>query len=148
MRRQFVTLVALLALAVAAAEPPRQAPPPAGASDLKPVTVSVIDRGSGAAVTVFTYQAWYDAPGRKSPPNGDVWTPVASPTGTFEIQAPPACRLRVMAMAPDYIGGWPMVQEFVVKSSDNPRRVVVRLRRGLPSEGPSATRGPRTRSPE
>ncbi len=108
---------------------------PPFAPDLRPVTVSVVDGENGAPVTEFVYQAWYDAPGVRSPPNGDEWTRVASPAGTFEIQAPPSCRLGIMARAPDYIGGYPMLNEFTIKATDEPRRVVVRLRRGITVRG-------------
>ena len=40
-----------------------------------------------------------------------------------------------MAKAPDYIGGYPLLNEFMIKSTDKPRRVVVRLRRGITVRG-------------
>ena len=40
-----------------------------------------------------------------------------------------------MVKSPDYIGGYPGVDEFVIKSDDKPRRVVVRLRRGITVRG-------------
>jgi hypothetical protein len=144
MLAHLVSLATLLALPTAA-DPPREGSPPAAAVDLKPVTVAVVDRDSGAPVRSFTYQAWYDAPGRKSPQNGDEWTQVVSSAGTFEIQTPPACRLSVMAKAADYIGGYPLLNEFVIKSADNPRRVVVRLRRGITVRG--SVRDSRTKAP-
>jgi hypothetical protein len=113
--------------------------------DLRPITVAVIDRDSGAPVTEFSYQTWYDAPGPKSPFNGDVWKRVESATGTFEIQAPLASRLGIVAKAPDTIGCYPSVNEFVIRSVDNPRRVVVRLRRGITVQG--TVRDSRTKNP-
>ena len=126
----FATLVALVATM-----PDPQRGRPGRDADSKPVTVAVVDSASGKPVTNFTYQAWYDAPGRQSRPEDDVWTVVNSPAGTFEIQTPAACRVSVMAKAPDCIGGYPMLSEFVIKSADDPRRVVVRLRRGITVNG-------------
>ncbi len=145
MRIQRVSIVALLALSAGAAEPPRQGAPAAATADFRPVTVAVVDDKSGAPVTAFTYQAWYEAPGRKSPANGDVWTSVVSPAGTFPIPTPPSCRLSVEAKASDYVGGYPMVHDFVIKSADSPRRVVVRLHRGITVKG--TVRDSRTKAP-
>ncbi len=50
-----------------------------------------------------------------------------------------------MAKAPDYIGGYPMLNEFVIKSTDKPRRVVVRLRRGITVRG--TVRDSQTKNP-
>ena len=84
-----LSFATLLALCAALAGPTGGQSPPAAAGDLKPVVVAVVDRDTGEPVTSFTYQATYDAPGRKSPPNGDEWKAVLSPDGTFEIQTPP-----------------------------------------------------------
>jgi hypothetical protein len=135
MRRRLASVAALLLLPIAPAGSPRRSATQPAAVDLKPVTVAVVDRDSGEPVKAFTYQAYYDAPGRASRRVDDGWTRVASATGTFEIQAPLACRLHVIAKAPDYIGGYPLVEEFAIKSADNPRRVVVRLRRGITVSG-------------
>ena len=105
------------------------------AADLRPVTVAVVDSKSGTPIKEFTYQASYEAPGREGPAQGDAWTPITSPSGTFEIKTPQACRLIVMAKAPDYIGGYPMENEFVIKKDDVARRVVVRLRKGITVKG-------------
>ena len=78
----------LLSLITALAGLAAQTPEPA-AVDLKPITVAMVDRDSGAPVTDFTYQASYDSPGGATAPNGDVWTQVKSPAGTFEIQRGP-----------------------------------------------------------
>ena len=138
-----ICVAPLLALAAAAVNPQSQAPK-AGA-DLKLVTVAIVDSVTGKPVTAFTYQAWYDAPGLQSRPEDDVWNVVNSAAGTFEIEAPRACRLSVMAKAPDYIGGYPLLNEFVIKSGDDPRRVVVRLRRGITVKG--TIRDSRTKRP-
>ncbi len=124
-------IVTFVALPATAADHPSQA----ASSDLLPVTVAVVDSKSGTPIKEFTYQASYEAPGRESPAQGDAWTPVTSSSGTFEIKTPPACRLIVMAKAPDYIGGYPMQNEFVIKKDDVARRVVVRLRKGITVKG-------------
>jgi hypothetical protein len=143
MLTDLLSLRALVAVAAATAGSYCDVPPPA--ADLKPVTVAVVDGVSGKPVTKFTYQAWYDAPDRSSRPEDDVWTAVDSPAGTIEIQAPRACRLSVTAKAADYIGGYPMLSEFVIKSTDDPRRVVVRLRPGITVKG--TVRDARTKRP-
>lgn len=139
-----VAPVSLVSVIAAVLGPVAQTPRPE-AVDLKPITVAVVDRDSGAPVTEFTYQAWYDAPGRPDLPNGDAWTSAKSPAGTFEIQAPAACQLSVAAKAPDYIGGYPGLTRFVIKSTDHPRRVVVKLRRGITVRG--TVRDSRTNDP-
>ncbi len=145
MRELLGSYATFLALSTASADPPPREPLQAAAADLKPVMVAVIDSDSGEPVRSFTYQAWYDAPGRQSAPNNDEWKRVASPSGTFELQAPPACRLRIIAEAPDYIGGYPLVNEFVIKPANDPRRVVVRLRRGITVKG--TVRDSKTKKP-
>jgi hypothetical protein len=126
----------LLSLPGALAEPTRAVQAPSvNTGDLKPITVAAVDAESGAPVTAFTYQAWFEAPGRKSPRNRDVWTAVTSPAGTFVVQAPAACRLYVAAKAPDYIRNFPLVDDLVIRSVDNPRRVVIQLRRGITVRG-------------
>src|SRR5262245_8331779 len=99
MRTHLVRLAAFLSVAAASPDQPPEKLPLVAARGLKAVTVAVVDGASGAPVTAFSYEMWYEAPGYKSPPNGDVWTPVVSRTGTFEIQAPGACRLTVRAKA-------------------------------------------------
>jgi hypothetical protein len=145
MLAHFALFATLMAPAAGESDPPSEKPPPATVTDLKPVAVSVVDGASGAPVTEFTYQAWYDAPGRRSPPNRDVWTRVVSPAGTFEIRTPPGCRLTIAAKAPDYIGGYSSFHHFVIKSTDNPRRAVVRLRRGITVMG--TIRDSKTKNP-
>ena len=54
---------------------------PPSAADLKPVTVAVVDGETSAPVTAFTYQAWYDAPGVKSPPRATSGPPSRRPPG-------------------------------------------------------------------
>ena len=130
-----VWVVPFLALTAEAADHPREVPHQDAAADLWPVTVAVVDSKSGTPVKEFTYQATYEAPGREGSARGDAWTPVTSPAGTFEIKTPRACRLIVMAKAPDYIGGYPMLNEFVIKTDDVARRVVVRLRKGITVKG-------------
>ena len=71
--------------------------------------------------------------------------PVESPSGTFEIQAPAACRLNVGVKAQDYIGGYPLFHEFVLKSTDLERRVIVELWRGITVRG--TVRDARTKEP-
>jgi hypothetical protein len=85
-----MTLSGLTASLSGPADAPRDDAPPAAAADLKPVTVAVVDRGSNAPATAFTAYFRYDAPVRVSPENEN-WTPVESPSGTFETQAPPDC---------------------------------------------------------
>ncbi len=130
-----VWVVTFVPFPATAADHPRELPAQAAAADLRPVTVAVVDSKSGTPVKEFKYQASYDAPGRESPGLGDAWTPITSPSGTFEIKTPPACRLIVMATAPDYIGGYPMLNEFVIKKDDVARRVVIRLRKGITVKG-------------
>jgi hypothetical protein len=131
----FVSLAALFAISTAVAEPVREEPPPAAASNFKPVTVAVVDRDTGAPITAFAYKARYDAPGHNNRGSGDVWTPVMSPAGTFEVQTPPGCMLSVAAKAPDFIGGLPLEHQFLIGSADSTRRIVIRLRRGITVSG-------------
>jgi hypothetical protein len=140
--RSFATLVALIATGLG---PPGDSVPPAEAVELKPVTLAVIDRETGRPVKDFSYQAWYDVPDRMSSPFGDVWTSVKSPNGTVEFNAPTTCRLSVRVKASDYVGDYGVVNEFVVRLADNPRRVIVRLRRGIAVGG--RVRDSRTRNP-
>ncbi len=126
---------------IAAGNPATQKP----ADELRPVTVVVLDEATGKPIESFTYQAWYDAPGGAEAKTDDKWTAVTSPSGTFAHPAPPSCRLSVVAKAPDYVDEYPSVREFVIKAQDAPRRVEVRLRRGITVKGvvrDSRTRGP------
>ena len=107
--------------------------------------MAVVDRDGEAPATAFTYQARYEAPGHEGSANDGKCTPVTSPAGSFEIQAPSACRLSVIVKAPDYIGGYPLVNEFVIKSDDLARRFVVRLRSGITVSG--TVRDSRTKEP-
>jgi hypothetical protein len=77
--------------------------------------------------------------------NDHAFTSVASVGGTFEIQTPPGCLLNVVAKSADYIGGYPLLNEFVIKSTASPRRVVIRLRRGITVSG--TVRDSRTKNP-
>lgn len=125
-------IAAILALPPIKADPPRAGPP---AAELKPVTVVVVDSASGAPIQEFALKATYEAPGLKGRSRSNAWTTAKSPTGTIEIQTPPACLLSLMVAAADYIGTYPSVNQFVVKSSDRPRKVVIRLRRGITVTG-------------
>lgn len=108
---------------------------PLAAAEFKPLTLAVVDDGSGAPVDAYSYQAWYDAPGLEDRPDQNKWTDVASPSGSVEIQAPTSCRLHVDVRAPDYIGGSAPSDEFIIRSSDSTRRIVIRLRRGITVSG-------------
>ncbi len=130
---QLARLAMLAAFLVGTVGPPGDDPP--AVVDLKPVTVSVVDQEGGAAVTAFRYQVSYNVPGLKNLRDDDAWTPVTSPEGTFEIQAPASCRLSIGVRAPDYVRGAGGGGEFAIKSTDNPRRVVVKLRKGITVKG-------------
>ena len=136
---QVTVLLFLTAIAVV----PRDgtAPP---VEDLEPVTVAVVD-GKRCPRDRVHVPGPVSTRRAQSPTHRDVWTPAASPAGTFEVPAPPAFRLSVMAKPPDYIGGYPLLKEFMIKSTDRPRRVVVRLRRGITVRG--TVRDSRTREP-
>lgn len=131
MLMQLISFMAIVAFSLVPDDPAGKEP----AADLKSVTVVVVDRDGEAPIKSFTCRAWYDVPGRKRAPDGNLWTPVISPAGTFELQVPSSCRLSVLVKAPDYIGGYPLLNEFVIKSTDNPRKVVVRLRKGITVKG-------------
>ncbi len=118
---------------------------PRPAAELKPVTVAVVDRDSGAPVTAFRYQVAYEAPDGDSPPIGDVWTAVASPAGTVEIKAPRSCRVIINLRSADFIADEPYGSKFLIRSNDTERRIVVRLRRGITVRG--VVRESRTKEP-
>ncbi len=140
---QLFPAIAILGLAGAAIGPPSDEP--SRGPHLKPVTVVVVGREGEAPIGSFSYQAWFEEGDRVEPVNEAAWTPVVSRDGTFEIRVPTACKLFVVMKAPDYFGDSPMLNEFVVKSTDNPRKVVVRLRRGITVKG--TVRDSRTKEP-
>jgi hypothetical protein len=143
-----LVLFAALSCSTACAHGVSDTPParssPASGEELRPVTVEVVDRDSDAPVTRFSYDYRYDTAGRSVPRKED-WRAIESPTGTVEIRVPSACRLSVGVKAPDYIGGYPLFHEFVIKSTDASRRVVVKLRRGITVQG--IVRDDRTNQP-
>ena len=116
------------------------------------MAVEVVDHGTGERVTEVTYRVHYLIPGYATPESSDKWTFGASPDGTFEIMAPPSCRLNVLATAPDYVFDDSLNSSFVIKAGVQPRRVVVRIRRGITVRGivrdcanPQANRGRKSR---
>ncbi len=118
----------LLALAVLAAP----ADPPGDGLDL--VTVAVVDGETGGPVTALRYQMRYEAPDR--PDAADrAWTPVESPTGTFVVRVPRSCKLHLTVKGRDSLGGMGMYHDFLIRSTDNPRRVVVKLAPGITASG-------------
>ncbi|MDR3618588.1 MAG: hypothetical protein P4L85_04495 [Paludisphaera borealis] len=126
-KRRLAMVIRLLLLAVVVGLP-------GAADELLPVTVEVVDNQEGKPVTAFSYKASYRAPGRVSP-EVETWTKVDSASGSFVVQAPRACRLAIEFRPEDFhpaSEGW---HEFVILSSDDPRRVVVEL------EGPATARG-------
>jgi hypothetical protein len=136
---RFLSIVLLCGLPGAISAPDDHA-----AADLKPVTVSVIDNETGEPVTTFTYQFWYSAPGRTSPAR-ETWQPVESPSGTAVIQAPTACRLYVKVRSKDLKAGSRNDREFIIRSDDKRRRVVIKLERGATVHG--TVRDATTRKP-
>ena len=134
---RFISLAALLSLPAASggtAGPPGQERPPAPAADLKPFTVTVVDEQTGKPVTEFSYSFGYYAPGRVSPFK-KVWQAVESPSATFVVQAPPACILYVGVRSPDFKVDTAPFSRFVVRSTDNARRTVLKLDRGVTVRG-------------
>ena len=98
------SLVVLCALPVALGgrpDPPREGL--RDAASLKPVTVAVVDAETGKPVTEFSYVAGFIAPGQRSPLR-DEWREVVSPSGTFTVPVPGACRLSVLVRSPDVKG--------------------------------------------
>ncbi len=138
MREYLAAFAMFLAASAAEAVPPLQEA--AAKPELRPLTVAVVDGATGAPVTEFTYRARFQVPGRQRRaddgdlPKAEAWTPVASPAGTFEIPAPPACWLDLQVKAPDYYEDRSQPDEFLVRS-DDPRRVVVRMLRGVTIRG-------------
>ncbi len=61
--------------------------------------------------------------------------PVESPSGTFIVQTPPACLLFVRVWWRELEAGSNNFHEFVVRSTDNLRRAVVKLKRGATVHG-------------
>jgi hypothetical protein len=106
----------------------------APAASLQPVTLTVVDSETGEPVTSFSYRFWFSAPGVSRPYNKN-WQPVESRSGTVVIQAPRACRLTVDVEWKDTRAGTDEYHEFVIRSNDNARRVVVKLERGLTVHG-------------
>jgi hypothetical protein len=144
---RFISIVLLCGLpgaipAKAAAPGDRAAA--ASAPDLKPVTVSVVDHETGEPVTAFTYMFWYRAPGPTRPAK-ETWQPVESPSGTVVIQAPTACCLHVKVRSKDLKAGSRNDREFIIRSDDNRRRVVMKLERGVTVHG--TVRDATTRKP-
>lgn len=117
-----IALLALLALAAPAED------------GLEPVTVAVVDSETGGPVTSLRYRFYFEAPGRAAP--GDrAWTSVESPSGTFTVRVPRACKLHLTVKGRDYLGGRGMYHEFVIRSTDDPRRVSLKLTPGITVRG-------------
>ncbi|MDG3008062.1 carboxypeptidase-like regulatory domain-containing protein [Paludisphaera mucosa] len=135
MRASLVFVAAAAAAWTAAASRADEPPLQAAAGGLRAVAVAVVDDASGEPIRSFRYQARYEAPGRDGPRDRDAWTAVESPAGTFEVQAPPACRLTLEIKSPDYITDDFGRHEFLIRSDEEPRRVVARLRRGMVVRG-------------
>src|SRR5262249_9701005 len=71
--------------------------------------------------------------------------PVKSPSGTFDIQVPRVCRLTVEVRWRDLKAGTPRRREFIIRSTDVPRDVVLPLERGAMVHG--TVRDAKTRKP-
>lgn len=99
---------------------------PGAPDELLPVTVEVVDDQTGEPVTLFAYKASYRTPVRVSP-EVETWTKVESATGSFVVQAPRACRLAIEFRPEDFHPAAEEWFEFPILSSDEPRRVVVKL---------------------
>ncbi|MFI5458726.1 MAG: hypothetical protein ACHRXM_25130 [Isosphaerales bacterium] len=137
-------LVSLPAVSGGQTNSPREGPPPAPATDLKPFTIAVVDLKTGKPVTEFSYQFGYITPGRVSPVKKD-WQPVQSPSGAFVVQTPPACRVVVGVRSRDVMAGSTQFHEIVIRSTDNARRAIVELERGATVHG--TVRDATTRKP-
>lgn len=130
-----IALLALLILA-APADPP--------GDGLEPLTVAVVDDETGGPVTSLRYRMYYESPGRNEPYR-DEWTAVASPSGTFVVRVPKSCKLHLTVKGRDYLGGRGMYHKFLIRSTDDPRRVVVKLTPGITVRGTvrdAATKAP------
>ncbi|APW61612.1 carboxypeptidase-like regulatory domain-containing protein [Paludisphaera borealis] len=126
-KRRLAMVIRLLLLAVVVGLP-------GAADELLPVTVEVVDEGTGKPVAAFSYRARYRAPGQVSP-EVETWTKVESASGSFIVQAPRACRLSVEFRWIDAKAGTELRDEFIIRSSDDPRRVVMKLKRGATVHG-------------
>ena len=73
------------------------------------------------------------------------WEPVESPSGTFVVQAPPACLLFVRVRSRDIEAGSRQCYDFVIRSTENPGRGVLELKRGASVHG--TVRDAKTRKP-
>ncbi len=110
----------------------------------------MVDSATGKPVTEFSYVVGYATAGRVSlrlPRHDDKtdWQPVESLSGTFVVQAPPACLLFVGVRSRDIKAGAPQFHSFVIRSSDKQRRETVELERGTTVHGTvrdAATRKP------
>ncbi len=127
-------LYCLLAAIPATAAPPDDRAAAAPAPDLKPVTVAVVDQETGEPVTAFTYKFRYRSPGCISP-YMKTWQPVESPSGTVAVRAPTACCLGVEVRSKDFKAGWRNDREFIIRSNDEARRVVMKMERGATVHG-------------
>ena len=108
-------------------------------ADLEPVWLTVVDGETGAVCkNRFSYRYWYDGKGVTRAYN-KTWIPVESGAGMVAIQAPRACRLTVDLSWKETVPHTDEYHEFVIRSNDNDRRVVVKLERG------STVRGTRPR---
>jgi hypothetical protein len=132
-------VIGFLALAVLVVG---SAPPAPG--DVSPVSVSVIDGETNAPVTEFSYRARYETPSGSSSWE-EKWRPVKSPSGTFDLQVPRACRLTVEVRWLDLKAGTRLRHEFIIHSTDLPRRVVLPLEHGATVHG--TVRDAKTRKP-
>ena len=145
----FTCLALLLSLTADAKtpdDPPRSGSRTSTCADLKPVTVAVVDFETGKPVTDFSYLVGFWAPGGTSPMKED-WQHVESASGTLMVQAPPACLLLIRVKSNDILAGSTQFHEFVIRSTDNPRRGLVKLQRAQLFTGPFGISRPGNRSP-
>ena len=116
---------------------------PVGAG-LKPVTLTVVDGKTGDAVRTFSYRYRYAAPG-VSHRRDRFWHQAESRLGTVVIPGPLGGRLTVNVDCTDAKPGTDGYHEFVIRSTDRDRRIVVELERGLTVQG--VVRDAKTRKP-
>ena len=101
----------------------------------KTVTVAVVESGSRRPIKEFSYRYAYRSTGQ-SKGFGERWTAVESAEGTCVVDVPASCKLSLEIKGRDHVGGRAMDKEVIIRSNDDPGRVVeVELTRGATVRG-------------